>query len=382
MRKIIAILLAFTLCFTSAFICIAANGDHGEIFDYGFLDEDETIMYTVYEDGTAFLEGNGEADLSELWYYVETLIIGEGITDVIGASSDQVSKYVVDENNPYLSSDDDGVLYNKDKTVLIAVPGSHSDIYTVAGTVKTLRAYCFNECSFNELIIPESVETIESYAFSECSANYIDLQGGIKVIPEYAFYQFKCKSIIIPESVERIEDNAFGHNPWYDYWWWLDYNFIEFIFVMNPECEIEGMTDDIKIIGYSNSKAQEFAKKNGNLFDSLDAGHNHIYLRRTVKEATCTEGGTYVYNCPCGNATPYTETIEAYGHSMDYDDPAADGNVYCRFCGLKADCTCICHEAAKYNALPLKSFIYKVYNFIWKLFKINKECRCGYVYHY
>ena len=279
-------------------------------------------------------------------------------------------KFVIDENNPYFSTDEEGSIYNKDKTELILF-NSNSTCYTVASSVKTLKSGCFSGWYISDLTIPDTVETIELYAFQNCSVGYLELPATLKVIPEGAFYGLSCEAIVIPSTVEKIEDYAFDFG--YDSYW-DDGNTV--MFIMNPQCEIGDIGREMKLLGYSGSTAERYADENGVAFDAIDSDdHKHIFLPRVTKESTCTEDGILTYNCPCGNAQPYEGIDESYGHYMDYDFPAADGNVYCEYCGVMADCRCICHRAEKYDASYFEALIYKQkegfhYDFIYNYNKL------------
>lgn len=384
MKKILSITLAILMIVTIVPFAFAADHSHGEVLFKRAVNDDETAFCTVYKDGCAVVEGEGYADFYDFnwWSWQEgydffrlvTVYIGEGISEIINVESGM--NFIIDENNPYLSVDEDGSLYNKDKTELILFNGNN-ERYTVASTVKTLKSGCFSGWRISDLTIPDTVETIESNAFQDCNVGYLELPATLKVIPEFAFYGLSCEAIVIPSTVEKIEDYAFAFSY---YGFWNDGNTV--MFIMNPKCEIGDIGRGMKLVGYSGSTAEIYANENGVAFDYLDKDHKHIFLPRVTKESTCTEDGILTYNCPCGNAQPYDQTNKAYGHYMDYDLPATDGNVYCEYCGVMADCRCICHRAEKYDASDFEVFIYKIYKFFWKLFRINEECACGNDYHY
>ncbi len=378
MKKILSIILAILMIVTTMPLAFASDHSHGDALYKKAVNDEETAFCTVYEDGCAVVEGEGYADFynCEWWgwyegydfFRFETIYIGEGISEIINVESGM--KFVIDENNPCLSADEDGSIYNKDKTEFILFNGN-SDCYTVAASVKTLKSGCFSGWYISDLTIPDTVETIEPYAFQDCSVGYLELPSTLKSISEFAFDGLWCEALVIPAAVEKIEDYAF-----------CVYDNNTVIFIMNPDCEIGYLSGDIKLVGYSGSTAESYADENGVAFDYLNKDHKHIFLPRVTKASTCTEDGLFTYNCPCGNAQPYEHVYESYGHYMDYECPAADGNVYCENCGVMADCRCICHKAQKYDASDFEIFIYKIYKFFWKLFRINEECACGNDYHY
>lgn len=77
----------------------------------------------------------------------------------------------VAENNQNYSSDDQGVLFNKDKSILIQAPGSITGSYDIPDGVITVGNCAFNECNSIVVIsIPASVTRIEQSAFETCQS--------------------------------------------------------------------------------------------------------------------------------------------------------------------------------------------------------------------
>ena len=103
-----------------------------------------------------------------------------------------MEEIVVDENNPNYCSVD-GVLYNKDKTQLIAYPANKpGNTYDILDTVTIIRAFAF-ACSQNLDVvnIPSSVTTMNQQCFRESS----------------------IKSLTIPETVEKVESSICEYCP-------------------------------------------------------------------------------------------------------------------------------------------------------------------------
>ncbi len=74
----------------------------------------------------------------------------------------------VDENNPMYSSLD-GILFNKEKTILIQAPITLVDDYEIPTTVAEIKAWSFFYCrDIVTLKIPSSVVSIGDYAFRNC----------------------------------------------------------------------------------------------------------------------------------------------------------------------------------------------------------------------
>ena len=119
----------------------------------------------------------------------------------------------VDESNPAFSSVD-GVLFDKNKTVLLAYPRSNtSTAYTIPDSVTTIGDYAFCDCnSLTSVTIPDSVTTIGGYAFAWCyDLESITIPDSVTKIEASAFhYCPKLTSVTIPDSVTEIGDSAFN----------------------------------------------------------------------------------------------------------------------------------------------------------------------------
>jgi len=98
----------------------------------------------------------------------------------------------VDINNPNFSSDN-GILFNNDKTELIAYPSARDQV-TIPDTVKYIANTAFEGCiNLTGVTIPDSVEYIGSWAFGGCT---------------------KVSMITIPASVVFIDSLAFNQWPY------------------------------------------------------------------------------------------------------------------------------------------------------------------------
>ena len=146
----------------------------------------------------------------------------------------------VDQNNLNYSSLD-GVLFNKDKTILIQYPGGKkTDLYVIPASVTSIGNYAFfNATGLTSINIPESVTSIGNYAFfNAIGLTSIVIPASVTSIGDYAFFgatgltsitftgtstltrigrsAFEnatgLTSIVIPASVTRIGDYAFTNS--------------------------------------------------------------------------------------------------------------------------------------------------------------------------
>jgi len=142
----------------------------------------------------------------------------------------------VKENNEYYSSDEYGVLFNKDKTILIQYPiGNKRTSYTIPDSVTSIEDYAFAYCdnltsvtignsvtsigksafdgcyNLTSVTIPNSVTSIGNRAFSSCdSLTSITIGNSVTSIGNYAFSSCdSLTSVTIPDSVTSIGDSAF-----------------------------------------------------------------------------------------------------------------------------------------------------------------------------
>ena len=107
---------------------------------------------------------------------------------------------------------DNKVLFNKDKSKIIAFRDKNTTSYVIPDSVSCIGSGAFYDCkSLRSVVIPKSVISIGEGAFQFCSSlRSIVIPDGITCIGEGAFSN--CKSltdIVIPDSVTSIGDKAF-----------------------------------------------------------------------------------------------------------------------------------------------------------------------------
>lgn len=118
----------------------------------------------------------------------------------------------VDVNNPNYSSTD-GVLFNRDKTILIRCPEGLTGDYDVPQSVTSINNYALFGCSgLYSIEIPNSVTSIGDSAFYGCSGlTSIEIPDSVTSIGKSAFQLcYSLTSIVIPDSVTSIGDLAFN----------------------------------------------------------------------------------------------------------------------------------------------------------------------------
>lgn len=101
-----------------------------------------------------------------------------------------LKRITVAEGNVYFAGDSIGGLYNKDKNVLLAVPGGYEGEYVVADGVTEIGTQAFDGCEYlTGVVIPESVKKLGVFTFVRCPAlNTATFEGNAPEIGSNTFY--------------------------------------------------------------------------------------------------------------------------------------------------------------------------------------------------
>ena len=120
----------------------------------------------------------------------------------------------VDANNPaYMAVD--GILYNKERTILISYPAGKSEsTFTVPGSVSDISWLAFSGASnLTQVVLPEGITEVGFYTFQNCtSLRSIIIPEGVTVLSFNAFKNCtSLESITIPKSVTYIDTSTFDN---------------------------------------------------------------------------------------------------------------------------------------------------------------------------
>ena len=239
------------------------------------------------------------------------------IGDIVFTDCSSLTGIWVDDANVKYSSDEHGVLFNKDKTKLICCPGGYDGSYAIPGSVTSIDAWAFYGCSsLISVTIPDNVTSIGNYAFYDCSSLIsVTIPNSVTSIGSWSFsYCDSLISVTIPDSVTSIGRYAF-----------YDCSSLTSVTISSSvknigDCAFKncsGLTD----IYYAGTEEQRniisIGSDNSYLADATwHYQHIHNYIQNTVHTATCTEAGYIDHICEHGET--YREyTSPALGHNYE-----------------------------------------------------------------
>jgi len=173
----------------------------------GFLCETE-MKSLILPDSLEEIGANGINS-----YYLKSLHIPKNVhklgTNAIMCPN--LKQFTVASDSQYFTTVA-GVLYNKNKTILVRYPPA-MDLTTfyIPDNVYKIATGAFYDCRLYRIIMPDTVEQMGHYAFS-CSENltYIKLSSNLEGVSGAAFSCcYNLQSIELPDSVEYITGEAF-----------------------------------------------------------------------------------------------------------------------------------------------------------------------------
>ena len=143
--------------------------------------------------------------------FLTSITIPSSVVTIIGNPFCRWHGNLYNESKAFIY--EDHVLFNKNKTILIAYIAKEID-YTIPNSVTTIGVSAFACCdSLISINIPNSVTTIGESAFSDCkSLTNINIPNSVTTIGESAFENCESlSSINIPNSVTTIGKCAFNY---------------------------------------------------------------------------------------------------------------------------------------------------------------------------
>jgi len=137
----------------------------------------------------------GCAELTSIMIPNSVEIIGNGAF----SGCMKLASIDVDAGNPVYSSED-GILYNKGKTVLYQYsPAKDGTAFDIPNTVKTIEDNAFEGCfNLTSIIIPNTVTKIGMLAFNGCNITSISIPNSVTEIGQSAFqYCYELRDIAV-----------------------------------------------------------------------------------------------------------------------------------------------------------------------------------------
>jgi len=169
--------------------------------------------YVTLDFSDSSITGIGDHAFSNCHNLV-SITIPDSLTDIgngVFEGCENLTSINVNNNNNTYSSKD-GVLYNQDKTVLIACPCGKTGEFVIPDSVITISDFAFPNCTkLTNIIIGKKVAAIGNYAFHSCSGlTKITIPDNVINIGNNAFYDCTdLTDVTIGKNVETIGGYAF-----------------------------------------------------------------------------------------------------------------------------------------------------------------------------
>lgn len=193
-----------------------SNDENGVLFN---KDKTELLQYPGGRDIAFYVIPESVISISEAAFsncsYLEKIMLRSNVKNIASSALDcnEFRVIYVEENNPYFSSDENGILFNKDKTELIQFPCSSSiESYSIPDGVTSINDRAFASANFLESVtIPDSVTSIGEEAFSDSGLTHIEIPDGVTDIKAYTFNSNNVlTSISFGNGVKTIGERAFS----------------------------------------------------------------------------------------------------------------------------------------------------------------------------
>lgn len=214
---------------------IIVNGAYAELYDAKDVTGTFTIPASVknggktypvtgirgyaFEKTNATTVNTGDA-LVKIWKsaftssQLQVVNLGAGVTNIEAPAFNTQSLTAVNVasgNNNFASQD--GVLYNKAKTTLLAYPASKSTgSVSLASTVQIIERKSFSGAIMSTLTLPSSVTLIKESAFEYCNnLKTADLGSNLKELEGMVFYQCpSLQKVTLPATFEKMGTSVFA----------------------------------------------------------------------------------------------------------------------------------------------------------------------------
>ncbi len=290
---------------------------------------------------------------------LKTVGIGKGVEKLgnnVFSNCTALEKITVNKDNAVFTSDENDVLYNKEKTELLVFPAANTAAaYTIAEDVKTIADGTFaGSANVKTIVISDSVTNIGANAFlGSRSLESVSIGKGVTVIGNDAFEGCEKLSSIHVSTDNTVYCSAEG----------VLYNKAKTELIKYPAgnasetFKIGAGIQNVRVLSFSNAKnlkaltiskdvkvigasafygciniAEVYYEGSETEWKAIEIGtnnnailgakityaggeeHGHSYTSSITTAPTCTEKGVLTYKCECGHS--YTESIPAKGHAF------------------------------------------------------------------
>ena len=223
---------------------------HSSAFNYTSLREFDIPESVVKIGSDAF----SATDIRYILIPANVLSCDGAFTDMENARSIEVSP-----DNPNYWSNNSGIVFSKDKSVLHFFPGDSSMTeYTVPAGTKHIAYAAFSGTNLKKITLNDDLETAGEYIFSGSYNLYtINLGSGLSVINSNMLRgsSLNYKELVIPENIKTIEKMAFSVSSLKD------------IYFLTKDATFARQsvyhTDKVVIHCYEGSTAQQYAEEYG-----------------------------------------------------------------------------------------------------------------------
>lgn len=218
---------AFSSCWELTSVSFGNNSNCQSIL-YSAFSYDERLKNIILPDSLKILGENAFYNSG-----LTSITIGSGLTELgygVFASCKNLSEISVSSDNPNYTSYE-GVLYNKDKSILLLFPAGRAGEYSLPVTVIRIERYGFSGADkLTTVNLNEGLTEIGEFAFENCKALQIPMfPSTLTEIESYAFMlcEGMTGTLLIPKKTKHIGYFAFFY----------DYNITDIDF--EPESEMD-----------------------------------------------------------------------------------------------------------------------------------------------
>ena len=198
---------AFNSCGHLEKVTVPENGSLETVGDAAFYSCDSLVSFD-FNEGLKRIGINAflSSGISEVC--LPSTVCDIGLMIFAPASLDS---FTVSQANPYYCVDENGILYNKDKTEVVAsYRYIEASSLTLPATVTKIGPQAFAAVSVSEFILPKGLKIIDFEAFTETPIKEMIIPYGVERIGKYAFAECDLlESVEVSKTVEFIDGNAF-----------------------------------------------------------------------------------------------------------------------------------------------------------------------------